>query len=261
VPKSGNGTDNSFLLRGKDLSEAERWLVRSVEKEPRPTTLHSQYILSSRQAATRTHRIVLGAVAIALVIAIGLAIYAFSQRNSAQSETKEAQRNAREAKAREFAAFATESLSDDPERSILLGMQAVNATLRFDHQSLPAAEDVLHQAILSSQVRKTLKGHSKGVTSVAWNPDGKRLATTSEDKTAKVWDAFSGQELLTLKGHTSYVMSVAWSPDGKRLATASQDNIAKVWDAASGEELLILRGGALWQRHLRVSPLPPARIF
>ena len=48
-----------------------------------------------------------------------------------------------------FAAFATESLSEDPERSILLRMEAVNAILRFDHHSLPVAEDVLHRAILS----------------------------------------------------------------------------------------------------------------
>ncbi len=227
-----NGTDSSFLLRGKDLSEAEQWVVRSAEKEPKPTALHSQYILSSRQAATRTQRIIIGAVAIALVVAIGLAIYAFSQRNTARSETEEAQRNARESKAREFAAFATESLSDDPERSILLGMQAVNATLRFDHHTLPVAEDVLHQAILSSQVRRTLKGHTDSVLSVAWNPDGTRLATASMDKTAKVWDVVSGQELLTLKGHTNIVDSVAWSPDGKRLATASWDGTAKIWDAS-----------------------------
>ena len=93
-----NGTDSSFLLRGKDLSEAEQWIVKSAEKEPKPTALHSQYILTSRQSATRTQRIVIGAVAIALAVAIGLAIYAFSQRNTAQSETKEARRNAREPK-------------------------------------------------------------------------------------------------------------------------------------------------------------------
>ena len=52
-------------------------------------------------------------------------------------------------------------------------------------------------------------------------PGRQAPASASEDQTAKVWDAASGQELLTLKGHTGPVISVAWSPDGKRLATAS----------------------------------------
>jgi len=43
-----------------------------------------------------------------------------------------------------------------------------------------------------------LQGHTQAASSVVWSPDGKRLATGSEDKTAKVWDAASGQELLTL---------------------------------------------------------------
>jgi WD40 repeat protein len=87
-------------------------------------------------------------------------------------------------------------------------MQAINATLRFGQPSVPATEDALHQAILSSQVRKTLKGHASNVESVAWSPDGKRLATASTDNTAKVWDAATGKELLTLKG-----------PPGKKLLT------------------------------------------
>ena len=57
------------------------------------------------------------------------------------------------------------------------------------------------------------------VRSVSWSPDGTRLATGSEDGTAKVWDAAGGRELLTLKGHTGQVHSVSWSPDGTRLAT------------------------------------------
>jgi WD40 repeat protein len=77
---------------------------------------------------------------------------------------------------------------------------------------------------------------------VAFSPDGTRLATASLDRTAKVWDAASGEELLRLYGHTNRVLGIAFSPDGTRLATASMDRTAKVWDAASGQELLSLYG-------------------
>ncbi len=76
-----------------------------------------------------------------------------------------------------------------------------------------------------------MKGHTDSVTSVAFSPEGKRLALASFDGTVKMWDATSGQEMLTLKGHTSVVRSVAFSADGKRLASASEDGTVKVWDA------------------------------
>jgi hypothetical protein len=175
-------------------------------------------------------------------IAFANAAEAKRQQGVAEEETATAQQNARESKARELAALTAESLSEDPERSILLGMHALNTTLRVGEAPVPAAEDALHQAILSSQARLTLKGHNREVESVAWSPDGKRLATGSWDQTAKVWDAATGEELLSLKGHTNAVLSVAWSPDGKRLATGSKDQTAKVWDAASGQETLTLKG-------------------
>jgi WD40 repeat protein len=62
------------------------------------------------------------------------------------------------------------------------------------------------------------------------SPDGKRILTGNADKTAKVWDAEKGTELLTLKGHTTSVTSVCFSPDGKRILTGSIDSTAKLWD-------------------------------
>ena len=87
-----------------------------------------------------------------------------------------------------------------------------------------------------------LKGHDNPVTSVAFSPDGKTILTGSDDNTARVWDAASGQELLVLKGHDEWVRSVAFSPDGKTILTGSDDNTARVWDAARGQELLALKG-------------------
>src|SRR5207253_9656741 len=88
----------------------------------------------------------------------------------------------------------------------------------------------------------TLSGHASSVMSVAFSPDGTRLATTSYDDTARLWGARTGKPLGACKGHTSVVTGVAFSPDGTRLATASYDKTARLWDARTGERLEVWKG-------------------
>jgi WD40 repeat protein len=77
----------------------------------------------------------------------------------------------------------------------------------------------------------TLVGHTHDVTCIAFSPDGRRIATTSLDRTVKLWDAETGFEVLTLRGHNASVKCVAFSPDGHRLVSGSIDGTARVWDA------------------------------
>jgi WD40 repeat protein len=75
-----------------------------------------------------------------------------------------------------------------------------------------------------------------GVLSVAYSPDGTKIATAAADGLVKLWDAASGTELLSLRGHTSAVQDVAFSPDGTTLASAGADNQVLFWDTTSGEQ-------------------------
>ncbi|HKB37214.1 MAG TPA: tetratricopeptide repeat protein, partial [Gemmataceae bacterium] len=88
---------------------------------------------------------------------------------------------------------------------------------------------------------QTLRVHTGVVGTVAFGPDGARLASASEG-VVKVWDLADGRELLTLKGHTGWATELAFSPDGRRLASTSSDGTVRVWDLADGRELHTLKG-------------------
>ena len=101
----------------------------------------------------------------------------------------------------------------------------------------------LYKLLEASQVEIYDGGDSQSVTSIAWSPDSKRIASASDD--VKVWDANSGQTLLTYTGHPVQIVgAVAWSPDGKRIASASAsfDETVQVWGASSGRTLLTYHG-------------------
>ncbi|ORX42784.1 WD40 repeat-like protein [Hesseltinella vesiculosa] len=97
--------------------------------------------------------------------------------------------------------------------------------------------------MFSCSKSKEYKGHKEKVHSVAWNCDGRRLASGSVDKTARVWIPHRGVS-TELKGHTDSVDQLDWDPTHPdHLATASCDKTVRVWDQRSGKCTAVINTG------------------
>ena len=143
--------------------------------------------------------------------------------------------------------------------ALLAGLQAGIPLKRVDEANVDNSTrvrvaNVLRQAVSGVRERNRLEGHTSWVRSVSFSPDGKRLASGSHDKTIKLWNLATGNQISTLKGHTLWVNSVSFSPDGKTLASASDDNTIKLWNLATGKEISTLTGHTSWVNSVSFSP-------
>jgi WD40 repeat protein len=85
-------------------------------------------------------------------------------------------------------------------------------------------------------------GHNASVNSVVFSPDGRWIASGSEDNTIDIWEVSTGQQLRTLTAHKRFVNTLAFSRDGHLLASGSMDGTIKLWDVATWSEMRTLSG-------------------
>lgn len=89
---------------------------------------------------------------------------------------------------------------------------------------------------------RSFEGHTEAVVSVEFSPNALHLLTGSWDKSARLWEVETGDEIYNLSGHVSSVNDVAFSPDGTKLLTAASDGTARIWGMDDGQEIYVFRG-------------------
>jgi WD40 repeat protein len=252
--------DDSRLLRGKELREAEEKLARAGSQiDPQPTELQRNYLLSSQRHEVRQRRQITLGLGFGLIIVAVLAIFAWNQRNNAlsseataiaetnakatalvneenarataQAEQERAEEQARIALSRQLIAQIPEILDKGNwELAILLAIEAGHANESADSIA------VLRQAISHPGRTKLIINN---VQQPKWNFDGSRILTVSfpDELAIAVWNAHTGKRVFSIEGFTHKVLSALWSPTGTHILTVTEDGWAKIWNAENGTEI------------------------
>ena len=255
------GRDNSFLLRGRDLREAEEWQAQAAGKEPEPTSLHAEYIQAGvelqeleRVERERRRKWIIRGLVVGLVVISVFALLALRQCDVALDAEATAVAEAHE-RATEVARRATAQAQAEEERRIAQARQlAAQSQIVLDNSSTGLVQSVLLaveslRRYPSLEAEQALRGgldlfprtiarmeHEGRGSTVAFSPDGRWVALGSWDGMARVWEAVTGQEVARMV-HEGTVIAVTFSPDGRWVASASYDGTARVWEAATGQEV------------------------
>jgi WD40 repeat protein len=226
--------DDSFLLRGDDLSDVEPRLTQTNEN-PEQSSLPGEHIVVGRHSPVKRQPMMLGVVTIGLVISIVLAIVAFFQFIKAEEQRKIAEENALRALSRQLAAQSILYSGDQLDLALLLNLEAVRIAESIEGEG---NHGVLADLDYDPHLIKFLHGHNDVVRQVVFSPDSKTLASSSRDHNIILWDTETGQLLgLPLTGHTDWVLGLAFSPDGQILTSTGRDKTVRLWDVVKGEPM------------------------
>jgi WD40 repeat protein/class 3 adenylate cyclase len=244
--------DPSFLLAGSRLEQVEAWrtgsglaltpeelefLDASAAERDRRRTDEEARLARERaleRRSVRRLRTVVAVLAVAALIAGGLTVFATSQQGRAEREE-------RRATARELAAASVANLDVDPERSILLALEAIDRTRSVDGSVLPEAEEALHRAVTASRIVRSVSGVGGALD---WSPAGVFVTEGPEDSgIVDIRDAATGDSVLEFPGHEVDINDVRFSPDGSILATTGDDAALKLWNPSTGDLIAEVSGG------------------
>jgi WD40 repeat protein/DNA-binding SARP family transcriptional activator len=239
----GSGGDPSFLLRGARLEQLESWAATTDLAIGRPERAYLKASTDGRdrereeeerrrereaRIERRSKRRLRGLVAVfaaAAVVAGALTFVAANQRGRAQ-------RGAAVATARELAASALANREPDPELSVLLAIEAVQATRSSGGTPVPEAQEALHRAVVASRLDLKVAGVG-GL--LAWSRRGVFVTEGPQGSgLIEIRDADTGKRVLSFHGHDGDVTDVAFSADGSRLASTGEDGTLKVWNPSTG---------------------------
>lgn len=223
--------NNSFVLRGDDLRDAEQWLAQAgTDKERQPTALQTEYIIASRKAAAKRQLITLGALSFGLVVAVILSVVAWFARQDAIKQGKMSA-------ARFLAGQAVKAADMEPSRGLRIGSLLAAESLRETWTE--AGYTAWHTAV--SQMPRILADVATDSVAIAivFTPDARRLVTLCGDRHVHVFSAPDLRQLHEVQADQS-AFTLAMSPMGDRVVVYQKGgSVIEILDIESGNKQLI----------------------
>jgi len=264
--------NSSYLLRGSELEESQRWMAESSAEEGRQVLpLQAEYITASRKSALNRLRGLIIGIGAAFLISLALGVYAFKQsliakeyadglavqkaaaeqnmelavasRNKANENMKRAEESEKVAQAQRSAALAKiyQSRAGELNASTLLAVDAYQQL-----PNLPDAEDILrHNASLLAIPLKQMDAGAQ-INKIQRNRDLTKFVTADADGKACVWSMDDGTKFFCTQQSGS-VREAVFSRDGATLVTASDKGDVVFWNAENGEKIKTFHyQGTIW---------------